>query len=170
MRTDSVLQPNGHIQQLEIVEHHGAVAIIPFDADENVWLVSQYRHPTGDNLLEIPAGTLTPGEDPVDCARRESQEEIGMAPGELIPLGAGYVAPGYSTEFLHFFLARELTPSALEPDEDEQIDICKIPLEQLWGDVIQRKIRDIKTIAGLALTREWLLREAAQSPPPTQPS
>ncbi len=79
-----------------------------------------------------------------------------MAPGVLQLLGAGFLAPGYSTEFLHFFLARELIPSALEPDEDEQLEIYQIPLRQAWDDVVTGTIQDVKTIAGLALTRAYL--------------
>jgi ADP-ribose pyrophosphatase len=160
IRTDHVELQGGNIQQLEIVVHHGAVAIVPVDTEGNIWFVEQYRHPAGEILLEIPAGTLNPGEDPADCAHRESREEIGMAPGELIPLGAGFMAPGYSTEFLHFFLARKLTPSALDPDEDEELAIQKIHMQQAWGEATEGKIRDIKTIAGLALARDFLNRNA----------
>jgi 8-oxo-dGTP pyrophosphatase MutT (NUDIX family) len=160
LRIDRVTSSSGHIQDIEIVEHCGAVAVIPIDLQGNVWLVRQYRHPAGETLLEIPAGTLNPGELPAECARREIREEIGMAPGELIPLGAGFMAPGYSTEFLHFFLARQLTPSALEPDEDEQLDIVTMPFDALWSKISQGAIRDIKTIAGAALARDFLMRGA----------
>lgn len=158
LRTDSVTSPSGRAHRIEVVEHSGAVAIVPIDSQDKVWLVRQYRHPAGEYLLEIPAGTLKQGEDPGDCARRESQEEIGMAPGELIPLGAGFMAPGYSTEFIHFFLARQLVPSALPPDEDEELAIETIALEELWAEVGRGAIRDIKTIAGVALARQWLSR------------
>jgi hypothetical protein len=83
-----------------------------------------------------------------------------MAPGELIPLGAGFMAPGYSTEFLHFFLARKLIPSPLEPDADEELTIETLALETLWGEIAHGAIQDIKTIAAVALAREWLSREA----------
>lgn len=156
LRTDHVMTPAGHTQTLEVVEHFGAVAIIPLDSQENVWMVRQYRHPAKQHLLEIPAGTLHPDEDPEACAFRETREEIGMAPGVLLPLGAGFLAPGYSTEYLHFFLARELTTSALEPDEDEQLEIIQIPLKKAWLEVIAGNICDVKTIAGLALTRSHL--------------
>jgi ADP-ribose pyrophosphatase len=161
IRTDRVELQGGNIKQVEIVVHHGAVAIVPIDAEGNIWFVEQYRHPAEEILLEIPAGTLNPGEDPADCALRESREEIGMAPGELITLGAGYMAPGYSTEYLHFFLARDLSPSALDPDEDEELAIQKIHMQQAWRDAIEGKIRDVKTIAGLALARDFLNRSAS---------
>jgi ADP-ribose pyrophosphatase len=161
IRTDRVELQDGNIRQVEIVVHHGAVAIVPIDAEGNIWFVEQYRHPAEEILLEIPAGTLNPGEDPADCALRESREEIGMAPGELITLGAGYMAPGYSTEYLHFFLARDLSPSALDPDEDEELAIQKIHMQQAWREAIEGKIRDVKTIAGLALARDFLNRSAS---------
>ena len=160
LRTDKIAAPSGRTQQIEIVEHSGAVAIVPIDAEGKVWLVRQYRHPAGQYLLEVPAGTLNPDEDPADCALRESQEEIGMAPGELIPLGAGFMAPGYSTEFLHFFLARKLIPAPLEPDADEEFTVETLALETLWGEIANGAIQDIKTIAAVALARDWLLREA----------
>jgi len=159
LRTDKIAAPSGLTQQIEIVEHSGAVAIVPVDSGGKVWLVRQYRHPAGQYLLEVPAGTLNPDEDPADCARRESQEEIGMAPGELIPLGAGFMAPGYSTEFLHFFLARKLIPAALEPDADEELTVETLALEVLWTEIAKGTIQDIKTIAAIALARDWLLRE-----------
>jgi ADP-ribose pyrophosphatase len=159
VRTDRIKLQRGVIQQLEIVEHHGAVAIVPLDLAGNIWFVAQYRHPAHEVLLELPAGTLNPGEDPADCAYRECREEIGMAPGELIPIGSGYMAPGYSTEFLHFFLARDLNPSALEPDEDEELAIQRIHLEQAWGAVLDGRIHDVKTIAGLALAKDMLSTE-----------
>lgn len=158
IRTDRVELRGGNVKQIEIVVHHGAVAIIPIDTEGNIWFVEQYRHPAGEILLEIPAGTLNPGEDPATCALRESREEIGMAPGELTPLGAGYMAPGYSTEFLHFFLARDLSPSMLDPDEDEELVIQKIHMQEAWKEMIEGKIRDVKTIAGLALARDFLNR------------
>jgi ADP-ribose pyrophosphatase len=158
VREDRVRTLGDQLHKYEVVEHPGAVAFIPLDQMGRIWLVQQYRHPTGGNLLEIPAGTLSPGEDPVDCAYRECREEVGMAPGDLVKLGAGYLAPGYSTEVLHFFLARDLKPAPLDPDEDEELQIIKLPLEQLWEQVIEGKIEDIKTITGLALTQAFLQR------------
>ena len=158
VREDQVRTPGDQLHKYEVVEHPGAVAFIPLDPTGNIWLVQQYRHPTGGYLLEIPAGTLSPGEDPADCAYRECREEVGMAPGRLIKLGAGYLAPGYSTEYLHFFLAQDLKAAPLEGDEDEELEIIKLPLEHLWGQVIEGKIEDIKTITGLALARDFLQR------------
>jgi ADP-ribose pyrophosphatase len=156
LRTDQVELPGGHIHQLELVEHPGAVAIVAIDKDDIVWLVRQYRHATGEYLLEIPAGTLDEGETPEECAHRECREEIGMAPGVLTSMGSSFIAPGYSTELLHFFLAQSLSPSTLDPDADEDLEIHRILFQQVWDEVVQGKIRDVKTIAGLALAREFI--------------
>jgi ADP-ribose pyrophosphatase len=156
LRTDQIELQSGSIRRSEVVEHPGSVAVVPIDSDRKIWFVEQYRHPAGETLLELPAGTLEPGEAPSKCAQRECREEIGMAPGELIALGSGYLAPGYSTEYLHLFLAKKLAPSSLDPDEDEEITITQIPLEHSWEYVLEGKIRDIKTIAGLALARDYL--------------
>jgi ADP-ribose pyrophosphatase len=163
IRVDRLEHPGGHIQPLELVEHPGAIALVPIDADGAVWLVRQYRHPAREYLLEIPAGTLDPDEEPAACARRECQEEIGMAPGELVHLATGFMAPGYSTEQLHFFLARSLVPSALAPDEDEQLEIHTLPLAESWQAVADGRICDVKTIAGLALANEYLKQETGAS-------
>ena len=115
VRTDRVESSDGKRMSLDVVEHSGAVAMIPIDEHGRLILVEQYRHPAGRTLLELPAGTLEPGEDPTETAYRECREEIGMAPGKLSRIGGAFLAPGYSTEYLHFFLATELKPSPLAP-------------------------------------------------------
>jgi ADP-ribose pyrophosphatase len=158
VRVDTLEGPGGTTSRVDIVEHPGAIALIPIDAQDRVWLVRQYRHAAGEDLLELPAGTLEDGESPEDCALRECREEIGMAPGELIHLGGTFLAPGYSNEFLHFFLARGLTPDPLPPDPDEELRLEKIPWEDLWTLIAGKSIRDAKTLAGLSLARSWLER------------
>ncbi|MBE9479434.1 MAG: NUDIX hydrolase [Chloroflexi bacterium] len=156
VRVDLMDGPAGTTSRVDIVEHPGAIVLIPIDEQDRVWLVRQYRHPVGEELLELPAGTLDPGEAAEGCATRESREEIGMAPGELTHLGGTFLAPGYSTEFLHFFLARELYPAPLPPDPGEVLHLEKIPWEKLWDRIANGSIRDAKTIAGLTLARLWL--------------
>lgn len=155
VHTEKVETPAGATMQIDLVSHAGAVAIIAVDDDQNVLLVRQYRHPTGKTLLELPAGTLEQGEEPAVCARRESQEEIGHNPGELIHIGAGYMAPGYSTEYIHFFLARQLTPASLPGDDDEDIQVERLPLSQLGELVRAGEVEDVKTIAGLSLVTAY---------------
>jgi ADP-ribose pyrophosphatase len=155
VHTEKVQTPAGSTMQIDLVSHAGAVAIIAVDDDENVLLVRQYRHPTGKTLLELPAGTLEQDEEPAVCARRESREEIGHDPGELIHIGAGFMAPGYSTEYIYFFLARQLTPAPLPGDDDEDIQVERLPLSQLGELVRAGKVEDVKTIAGLSLVSAY---------------
>jgi len=127
------------------------VALLPVGQDGLIWFVRQYRHPAGKRLLELPAGTLEPGEPPEECARRECREEIGMAPGRLERLGGFYLAPGYSTEYLHVFLAADLQPSPLPGDEDEQLEIERLGLEQALRRMRRGEIEDAKSLAALLL-------------------
>lgn len=151
VRVDEIELPSGDRMRVDLVEHGGSVGLVPIDAAGRVWLVRQYRHPAGLDLLELPAGTLEPGEDPETCAQRESQEEIGMAPGRLEHLGAVYLAPGYSTERMDFYLALELQSSALEGDEHEDLRVVRLPLESAFERLVQGQFRDVKTIAGITL-------------------
>jgi 8-oxo-dGTP pyrophosphatase MutT (NUDIX family) len=134
----------------EVVLHPGAVVLCPV-LDGTVLLVEQHRHPAGETLLELPAGTLEPGEAPEAAARRECREETGHAPGRLTPLGALFAAPGYSSELLHVFLAEELAPDPLPPDEDEGIAVVRLPLAEAVRRAGQGEFRDAKTVAGLFL-------------------
>lgn len=156
VHTDTVRTPAGATMQVDVVEHSGAVAIIAIDAQDNVLLVRQYRHPAGNILLELPAGTLDGEEDPQTCARRESREEIGLRPKELIHLGGGYLAPGYSTEFIHFFLALNLTPAPLPQDMDEDIRVESVPRSEIAQCITSGQITDVKTIAGIYLAESYM--------------
>jgi len=149
LRLDDVEYAPGHSTRMEIVEHTGAVVMVPLDAERNVWFVRQYRHATGGSLLELPAGTLGRDEDPALGAARELQEEIGMRAGKLERLLSFWLAPGYSTEFMHVFLATELSPSQLTPDEDENITIEKVPWQQALAMAQSGEIRDAKSLASL---------------------
>jgi ADP-ribose pyrophosphatase len=151
LRVDIVRNPEGREMQVDIVEHSGAVVILPFDSDGKLWFVRQYRHPTEKVLLEFPAGTLENGEDPRECAIRECREEIGMMPGEIAELGGFYLAPGYSTEYLHVYSATDLSPSPLEPDADEAFEIERLSLEQIRAKIDSNEIEDAKTLASLYL-------------------
>lgn len=156
LRIDHIRLPDGTTAQREIVEHGGAVAIVPLDDEDNVYLVRQYRAPVGRQLLEIPAGNLEEGEDPVQTAQRELQEEIGYFPGKLDSLGAFYPVPGYGTEALHLFLARSLTPSSLPADADESIEVERMPFQEALNLIDTGKMEDGKTIAGLLRVARYL--------------
>jgi ADP-ribose pyrophosphatase len=136
VRIDQVKSPAGKSMRVDLVEHGGAVALIPFDDQQRFWFVRQYRHPTGEILLEIPAGTL----------------ELG----QLTPLGGAFLAPGYSTEFIHFFMAEDLTPASLTPDEDEELHVEQFTWEEIQERITRKEVRDAKTLAGLFLARTHL--------------
>ena len=156
VRKDEVRLPNGLSTYLDIVEHVNAVTILPIDAEGQVWCVRQYRHPAGGEILELPAGTLEDGEDPMTCAHREIQEEIGMGTGSLQKIGEYYLAPGYSTEFMHVYLAMDLYPSSLPHDEDEFLTVVRHPLTRVLEFARSGGIQDAKTLASLFLAVPFL--------------
>ena len=141
--------PDGKEARREIIQHPGAVALVALDAEQQVLLVRQYRTAADKILLEIPAGTLHPGEAPLVCAERELQEETGFRPGKLEPLGGIYAAPGYTTEFIHLFHATELSESRLAMDDDEFIELERVPLAEALAMIEQGVIADGKSVAGL---------------------
>ncbi|MFQ3566682.1 MAG: NUDIX hydrolase [Aggregatilineales bacterium] len=145
----TVRLPNGGQSEREIVEHPGAAAVVALDAHDRVLLVHQYRLAARRVLREIPAGTLEPGEDPLECAKRELQEETGYLPGRLEHIGGLYVAPGYTTEYIHLFLALDLTYAPLAADDDEFIEVEQLPLGEALALIDSGDIVDGKSIAGL---------------------
>ncbi len=153
VRVDRVRLGNGHETTREVVEHPGAVAIMAWDG-ERVAMVRQWRHPTGGELLEIPAGTLEPDEEPATTARRELGEECGLAAREWEEGPAFYTAPGFCTELLTIFLATRLSPAQAEAPEDEELELSWLTLPEALGAVDAGEIRDAKTVAGIL----WLAR------------
>ena len=156
IRRDLLRTPDGRTTKFDIVEHHGSVVILPIDQDGKLLLVRQYRHAAADDLLELPAGTLDPGERPAICAQREIREEIGMAAGKLEYLGEFYLAPGYSTEFMTVFLATELQTAPLEPDMDEFLQVEAIPLADALAMAEAGQMPDAKSLAALFIARPHL--------------
>lgn len=136
----------------EIISHPGSAVIVPVFADQTVALVRQYRHPAGKYLLEIPAGSLAPGEDPEAGAHRELEEEIGVRAGSVEKLTEFYVSPGFLGEKMHVYLMTELTESKQNLEDDELLTIEKFSLEQIGGLIKSGRIEDAKTIIGLTLT------------------
>jgi ADP-ribose pyrophosphatase len=151
VRVDEVQKDDGKRMRVDVVEHGGAVVIFPMDGESFIWFVDQYRYPAGERILELPAGTLNPGEEPQLCAIRECREEIGMHPGRLTPLGSIYLAPGYSTEFVHIFLAQDLSPAPLAQDEDEDIQLQHLTIKDVMAKLAEHSFRDSKTLAGITL-------------------
>ena len=151
LRIDTVILPDGKQTRREIVEHRGAVAIVPRLDNGKIILLRQFRKAVERYLFEVPAGTLGENETPKACAHRELLEETGYRAGRMRRLASFYLAPGYSTELLHAYLAARLTPAVREPEADEFIEIVTVPLSKAlhWIDV--GKIRDAKSISALLL-------------------
>lgn len=141
--------PDGSLAVRELIEHQGAVAVVALDDLQNVLLVRQYRIGANRELYEIPAGLLEPNETPEACASRELREEIGYEPGSLESLGGFYPAAGYTTEFIHLYWAHSLTYAPLKQDQDEFIEIVRMPFAHALQLIDQGEIVDSKTIIGL---------------------
>jgi len=156
LRVDKVELANGVISTREVVEHRGAVAILPILPDGNILFVRQFRLPAGKVLLEIPAGTLSPNEEPLECAKRELEEETGYIAGEWRKLTSLYLAPGYSTECIHIFLAEDLRAGERNPDEDEEIRVCQFSLKEALEMVRKGEIEDAKTVSALLFYKTFI--------------
>jgi len=148
LRLDEIELPSGRRVVAEVVEHRGAVAIIPVTASGEVLLVRQFRYPIGRDLLEVPAGTIEPGEAAEECARRELAEEVGRAAARWDWLLSFYPSPGVMTEELHVYLARDLSPRRAEREE-EDLRIEPRPLADARRLVASGEICDAKSIIGL---------------------
>lgn len=157
LRIDTVELPDGRHAKREIVEHTGAVAIVPLLDTTKVVMVKQYRQPAGQVLLEIPAGSMDRDEDPETCASRELMEEIGYAPGKLTRMFSTYLAPGYSEEMLHTFLAEDLTPKRADMDADEFIEVVTVELEDAVEMIRSGEIKDAKTVCGLLMAQRIVM-------------
>jgi ADP-ribose pyrophosphatase len=149
VRVDQVALPDGRPARREIVEHAPAIAAVPLLDDGRVVLVRQWRHPAREALLEIPAGVMNAGETPEECAGRELAEEIGYRPERLARLFSVYLAPGYSEELIHIFLAEGLVPAYAEADEDENLQLVVMPLAEAAARCRAGEFRDVKTVAGI---------------------
>jgi len=148
-----LLESRGKRFVREVVVHAGAVAVIPVDEDGMLYLVRQYRHAVGGELVEVIAGTLE-DESPAECAARELEEEAGLQASELVKLAEFYLAPGYSTELMHLFLARGLRRTSQQTEVDEEIKLFKTSLDKAVDMVLNGVIRDAKTIASIFIYRE----------------
>jgi ADP-ribose pyrophosphatase len=155
---ENVTFPNGFNVDLEILRHPGASAVVPLLGTDKVVMLKQYRHAVGDFMWEIPAGTFDGKEDPLVCAQRELTEETGYTAGGWERLGAITPVPGYSDERIHLFLARDLAPAAQNLDKDELLEVYPLPLSEVVGMIMQGKIEDAKTIAGIFFALNKLKR------------
>ena len=148
--------PDGRTYNYDVVEHRGAITVIPVDKDGSLIFVRQYRVGCGAELLELPAGLLEEDEDPLSGAAREVREEIGMAAGRLEHLGYFYMVPGYSTEHMHIYLATGLYPAPLPQDQDEFLEVVRIPVRRALEMARGGQIHDGKTLAALFLAEPFL--------------
>jgi ADP-ribose pyrophosphatase len=149
LRLKYLPQPDGRRLLREIVEHAPGAAVVAVEDDGQVLLVRQPRPAVNTRLLELPAGLIDAGETPEQCARRELTEETGFAAGRLEPLVSFYTSPGFSTELIHIFLATDLFESHLALDDEEDIELVRLPLEAAIELVMRGELSDAKTVAGL---------------------
>jgi ADP-ribose pyrophosphatase len=147
VRQDRVRLPGGKTSFREVVEHPGAVAVLAIDENSCAVLVRQFRQPVGSILLEVPAGKLEPGEDPLTCARRELAEETGLSGASWTEAGWVYLSPGFCNEKIHLFITRGLSRTvAATADADEHIEVLRLPLAEAARLVETGEIIDAKTV------------------------
>ena len=151
--SEDVTLPNGSRAEMAVVRHPGSTAVVPLLDDNRVVLELQYRHAVGDYILEIPAGTMEPGELPLDCAKRELEEETGFRATRMIELGPIHILPAYSDEIIHVYIARGLIPARQKLDQDEILEVEHYPLEQTLKMIADGRITDALTI--LSLQKAW---------------
>lgn len=155
LRIDEVETAGGRESRREIVEHDDCVAIIAVSGD-SILLVRQFRKPVEQELLEIPAGGINPGESPEEAVSRELREETGYLPQKMERLGGFYSVPGYGTEYLYLYLATDLTPGRLFAEDTESISVVRVPVSQILELITSGSICDAKSIAGLLTFLEYL--------------
>jgi ADP-ribose pyrophosphatase len=148
--------PDGRVRPFDLVHHNPSVSVIPVTADGKLLFVRQYRVGHEDILLELPAGVLDEGEDPLEGARRELREETGMDAAELMKLGKAYLAPGYCDELMYFFLARQLSSAPLEQDDDEFLHLEALTIAEAFAMARRGEIYDSKTLASLFLAAPYI--------------
>ncbi|HEX7183463.1 MAG TPA: NUDIX hydrolase [Thermoanaerobaculia bacterium] len=151
---DRVRLPNDRETDLEVIHHPGAAAVVPVLPGGDVLMIRQYRYVTGGWLLEVPAGKLDPGESPENCARRETEEETGYRPGELRPLGWIWTSPGFLDEKIWLFLATGCQPAEQSMDDDEVLEIERMPLREAIDKAMRGEIHDAKSVCALLRAKD----------------
>jgi ADP-ribose pyrophosphatase len=156
LQVDHVELPNGQMATREIVRHPGAVCLLAL-LDDKMLVVEQYRKPLGKSQVEIPAGKLELGEDPMEAAGRELEEETGYRCDSLRHICSYYTSPGFADELIHFYLAENLVKGEVNLDEDEFLECEAITMEQAQQLIVQQRISDAKTIAAVYAWRLYKL-------------
>ena len=153
---DQVLLENNKQVSREVVHHNGGVCVAALDKDDNLLFVRQYRYAMGEEILELPAGKREKNEDPALCGIRELEEETGYQAGKFQLLTVMYPTVGYCSEIIHIYLAEELQPTHQHLDEDEFLDVEKIPFQTALDMVLRNEIPDAKT--QLAILKIYAMR------------
>jgi ADP-ribose pyrophosphatase len=154
LEVDRVRMPSGNEAVREVVRHRGAVVVLPLHEDRRIEFVRQYRYPMGEVLLELPAGKLDPGEEPIVCAGRELAEETGWKPVEIHEIGSFFTSPGFTDELLYAFIATPLEEAPeVEQDPDEAIENVTMTVEEALDACRTGEIRDSKTLATICLAQ-----------------
>jgi ADP-ribose pyrophosphatase len=149
IRVDTVEKASGTKTTREVVEHSDSIAVVAIDEQGSIILVRQFRHAVGRFLLEIPAGGIDLGEEPIDSVRRELQEEIGYFPQKIDNLGGFFATPGYGTEYLHCFVATDLVPARLVAEDTDDIELIRVSPDEIPRLIASGEICDAKSIAAL---------------------
>ena len=147
----TMILPNGKSAEIGCIRHPGSSAILPVSENGFITLVHQYRPAIGDFIWEIPSGTMLPGEAPLECAKRELREECGLMGKKYEKLGEVLIAPWYSDERIHLFMATELTLCEIELDEDEILTPHSFPIDEAMAMIAMGEIQDATTILGLKM-------------------
>lgn len=156
---DTVELVDGRTAWREIIRHPGAVVMVPVDDEGFVYLVRQFRYPYGKAVLEVPAGKLEWGEEHFSAAQRELEEEIGARAERWTPMGEMLPTPGFCDELQHVYLARGLTFGETHPDEDEFLEIEKLPFAEAVEMAVDGRLEDSKTVAAILRAWHWMERE-----------
>ena len=154
--TYDIADVNGKEAWREVVHHPGASAVVAIDEDNRIIMEKQFRYALEDYLLEIPAGKLDAGEDPLVCAKRELEEETGIVAAEWINLGTIATSPGFCNEVIHLFVAKGLSKGEIHWDEDEYVEVERYTFEELLQRIQEEKIKDSKTLSALLLAMPYL--------------
>ncbi len=149
VKVDRVEMPDGSVATRELVEHPGGVGIVAITDKDEIILVEQYRKPLDKAIYEIPAGKLDPGEHHRTCGIRELEEETGLSAKVFDYMGFIYPSPGFTDEITHVYLAKELTQGETHPDDDEFLDVKKVPFDTALKMVMDGKINDAKSVFGI---------------------
>ncbi|WP_126937365.1 NUDIX hydrolase [Veillonella sp. CHU740] len=154
--TYDIADVNGKEAWREVVHHPGASAVVAIDEDNRIIMEKQFRYALNDYLLEIPAGKLDAGEDPLVCAKRELEEETGIIASEWISLGAIATSPGFCNEVIHLYVAKGLSKGEIHWDEDEYVEVERYTLDELLQRIKEETIKDSKTLSALLLAMPYI--------------